>query len=216
VRILTARNGLLLATLLAALAGCTRKGDIDPTGGIVQVRSACPAVAVPAQTGDVTLFNPANATDETAIDVVATLTNLRSTCNDGSDQLATEATFDVIATRRDTSAARQITLPYFVVVTRGGTSVVSKRVGQVTLSFAAGQARASAQARASSYVDKSAATLPPEIQTLITKQRKSGDADAATDPLARPEVRAAIQRTSFELLVGFNLTREQLRYNATR
>ncbi len=215
-RILTARNGLLLATLLAALAGCTRKGDIDPTGGIVQVRSACPAVAVPAQTGDVTLFNPANATDETAIDVVATLTNLRSTCNDGSDQLATEATFDVIATRRDTSAARQITLPYFVVVTRGGTSVVSKRVGQVTLSFAAGQARASAQARASSYVDKSAATLPPEIQTLITKQRKSGDADAATDPLARPEVRAAIQRTSFELLVGFNLTREQLRYNATR
>jgi hypothetical protein len=216
VRILTARNGLLLATLLAALAGCTRKGDIDPTGGIVQVRSACPAVAVPAQTGDVTLFNPANATDETAIDVVATLTNLRSTCNDGSDQLATEATFDVIATRRDTSAARQVTLPYFVVVTRGGTSVVSKRIGQVTLSFAAGQARASAQARASSYVDKSAATLPPEIQTLITKQRKSGDADAATDPLARPEVRAAIQRTSFELLVGFNLTREQLRYNATR
>ncbi len=215
-RILTARNGLLLATLLAALAGCTRKGDIDPTGGIVQVRSACPAVAVPAQTGDVTLFNPANATDETAIDVVATLTNLRSNCNDGSDQLATEATFDVIATRRDTSAARQVTLPYFVVVTRGGTSVVSKRVGQVTLSFAAGQSRASAQARASSYVDKSAATLPPEIQTLITKQRKSGDADAATDPLARPEVRAAIQRTSFELLVGFNLTREQLRYNATR
>lgn len=215
-RILTARNGLLLATLLAALAGCTRKGDIDPTGGIVQVRSACPAVAVPAQTGDVTLFNPANATDATAIDVVATLTNLRSNCNDGSDQLATEATFDVIATRRDTSAARQVTLPYFVVVTRGGTSVVSKRIGQVTLSFAAGQARASAQARASSYVEKSAATLPPEIQTLITKQRKSGDADAATDPLARPEVRAAIQRTSFELLVGFNLTREQLRYNATR
>ncbi len=215
-RIITARNGLLLATLLAALAGCTRRGDIDPTGGIVQVRSACPAAAIPAQTGDVTLFSPANSTDASAIDVVATITNLRSTCSEGGDQFATEATFDVVATRRDTSAARQVTLPYFVVATRGGTSVVSKRVGQVTLSFAAGEARASTQARASSYVDKSAATLPPEIQTLITKQRKSGDADAATDPLARPEVRAAIQRTSFELLVGFNLSREQLRYNATR
>ncbi|WP_443971744.1 hypothetical protein [Sphingobium sp. CR28] len=215
-RIITARNGLLLATLLAALAGCTRRGDIDPTGGIVQVRSACPAAAIPAQTGDVTLFSPANSTDASAIDVVATITNLRSTCSEGGDQFATEATFDVVATRRDASAARQVTLPYFVVATRGGTSVVSKRVGQVTLSFAAGEARASTQARASSYVDKSAATLPPEIQTLITKPRKSGDADAATDPLARPEVRAAIQRTSFELLVGFNLTREQLRYNATR
>lgn len=215
-RIITARNGLLLATLLAALAGCTRRGDIDPTGGIVQVRSACPAAAIPAQTGDVTLFSPANSTDASAIDVVATITNLRSTCSEGGDQFATEATFDVVATRRDISAARQVTLPYFVVATRGGTSVVSKRVGQVTLSFAAGEARASTRARASSYVDKSAATLPPEIQTLITKPRKSGDADAATDPLARPEVRAAIQRTSFELLVGFNLTREQLRYNATR
>jgi hypothetical protein len=34
--------------------------------------------------------------------------------------------------------------------------------------------------------------------------------------LSRPEVRAAIARTSFELMVGFNLTMDQLRYNATR
>ena len=55
-----------------------------------------------------------------------------------------------------------------------------------------------------------------DIQELITQKRKAGDADAALDPFARPEVKAALQRTSFDLLVGFNLTQDQLRYNATR
>ena len=50
----------------------------------------------------------------------------------------------------------------------------------------------------------------------ITRERKPGDADAALDPMADPEVRAAVQRASFELLVGFQLTQDQLRYNATR
>jgi hypothetical protein len=34
--------------------------------------------------------------------------------------------------------------------------------------------------------------------------------------MADPEVRAAIQRASFELLLGFQLTEDQLRYNVTR
>ena len=45
---------------------------------------------------------------------------------------------------------------------------------------------------------------------------RAGDADAAIDPFAQPDVKAALARTSFELLVGFNLTQDQLRYNATR
>ena len=31
-----------------------------------------------------------------------------------------------------------------------------------------------------------------------------------------PEVRAAVQRASFELLIGFQLTQEQLEYNVRR
>lgn len=182
----------------------------------MQIRSACPLVAIPAYTGDITLFDPAGSTDARAIDVVASITNLRSTCNDGGEQLFTTATFEVRAQRRDAGPAREVVLPYFSTVVRGATAVVAKRVGQVRLVFAEGQTRASATATASSYVDKSVATLPPEIQQIISKPRKSGDADAALDPLSRPDVKAAIQRTSFELLVGFNLTQDQLRYNATR
>ncbi|SEQ50691.1 hypothetical protein SAMN05518866_101160 [Sphingobium sp. YR768] len=208
-------NIALTAMLALALAGCSRRGEIDPTGGIVSVRSACPTAAIPAQTGDITLFSPAGSTDASAIDVVANITDLRSTCAE-SDQFYTEATFTVNARRSDASAARQVILPYFSVVVRGGNAVVAKRLGQVTLNFAAGEYRASAQAKAGAYVDKAAATLPADIQTKITQKRKAGDADAAIDPFAQPDVKAALQRTSFELLVGFNLTQEQLKYNATR
>ncbi len=198
-----------------ALAGCSRKGEIDPTGGIVTVRSACPVAAIPTYTGDVTLFNPAQSRDASAIDVVANITDLRSTCSEG-EQLYTEATFTVNARRSDASAARQVVLPYFSTIMRGGNAVIAKRVGQVTLDFAPGAYRATATAKAGSYVDRASATLPAEIQRKITQKRKAGDADAAIDPFAQPDVKAALQRTSFELLVGFNLTQDQLKYNATR
>jgi hypothetical protein len=205
----------LTGLILVALAGCSQKGEIDATGGIVAVRSACPVAAIPTYTGDVTLFNPAQSRDASAIDVVANISDLRSTCSQG-DQLYTEATFTVSARRSDASAARQVTLPYFATVVRGGTAVIAKRVGQVTLDFAPGAYRATVTAKAGSYVDRAAATLPPEVQKLITQKRKAGDPDAALDPFAQPEVKAALQRTNFELLIGFNLTQDQLSYNATR
>jgi len=205
----------LTGMILLALAGCSRRGEIDPTGGIVSVRSACPTAAIPAYTGDITLFNPAQSRDASAIDVVANITDLRSTCADG-EQFYTEATFTVNARRSDPTGARQVTLPYFSTVVRGGNAVIAKRVGQVTLNFAPGEYRSSAMAKAGSYVNKSAATLPEDIQQRITAKRKAGDEDAAIDPFSQPDVKAALQRTSFELLIGFNLTQDQLKYNATR
>ena len=43
-----------------------------------------------------------------------------------------------------------------------------------------------------------------------------GDADAAIDPLSDPKIRDAVARATFEHLVGFQLSQDQLRYNATR
>ena len=48
------------------------------------------------------------------------------------------------------------------------------------------------------------------------RKRKAGDMDAAVDPLSVPEVSAAVQRASFEMLIGFQMTDAQLQYNATR
>ena len=99
---------------------------------------------------------------------------------------------------------------------RAQDQIVSKRVGSVTLNFADGQERAVTSARAGAYVDRAEATLSPEIRDRVTRKRKAGDMDAAIDPLSEPDVKAAVSRASFELLVGFQLSREQLAYNVTR
>lgn len=216
---MTPRTRLYAAVVLAAaLAGCRGAGDlvVDEGVGITAVRSACPAVGVPDYTGDVTLFRNAGATTADSIDVVGALTNLRSTCNDKGEKVSTAATFDVLARRTDTRGARQVTLPYFVTVLRGGSAVISKRVGTVTINFADGQERAQASGSASAFVDKAEASLPADIRDQITRKRKAGDSDAAVDPLSRPEVKAAVARATFDVLIGFQLNQDQLTYNATR
>lgn len=205
----------LPALLSLALLGCSGDGDLVAQG-ILVTRSACPAVAIPAATGDITLFNPENSRDANAIDVVANITNVRSTCDETGEYIVTNATFDVYAQRRDARGARDVVLPYFATVVQGGTNVVSKRVSRVAIHFADGEYRASSNGAATSRVLRSAATLPDDIRRQITRERKPGDVDAALDPMADPKVKAAVQRASFEMLVGFQLTQDQLSYNATR
>jgi hypothetical protein len=203
------------ALSLLALAGCAREGDIVQTG-VVTSYSACPPAAIPAPAGDITLFNPADSRDASAIDVVATITNLRGTCVESGEQLVTTANFEVYALRRDNRGARDVALPYFATVVQGGANVVSKRQGQVVVHFDDGSFRGQASGTASSQVSRTAATLPQNIRELITARRNPGDPNAALDPLADPTVRAAVDQARYELLVGFELTPEQLRYNATR
>lgn len=197
------------------LAGCSREGEITSTG-IITTYTACPSVAIVAPTGDVTLFDPPQSRDSTAIDVVATMTNVRSRCDESGEHIVTNATFDIHAIRRDNSGARDVVVPYYATVVQGGENVVTKSVTNVVLRFADGQYRASSSGQATSQVLRAAATLPEDIRRQITRERRPGDADAAVDPMADPAVRAAVQRASFELLLGFQLTEEQLRYNATR
>lgn len=203
------------AALALVVAGCGGRGEITD-GGITAVRSPCPTVAVPAGTGDITLFDPPASRDAAALDLTANVTNLQSTCGDAGDQIVTTVTFDVEARRTRTDAARTVDLPYFITLVRGGSAVVAKRVGRVQLSFPAGQARARVSAQASTTVARSAATLPEDIRKQLTRRRKAGEEDAAIDPLSQPQIRAAVLRATFEALVGFQLTDEQLRYNATR
>lgn len=210
----------LLVGLIApvALAGCARDNEIDVSAGvgITASRSLCPSVGVPAFTGDVTLFDPATSRDAHAIDVVATITNLRAICNDAEARVYSGVTFDVVATRRDAGPARTVTLPYYSAVVQGGTAVVAKDQAQVVVTFAEGAVRGTGSATAGAYVDRAAATLPDDIRERITRRRRAGDEDAAIDPLSETDVRAALARASFELLIGFQLTQDQLQYNATR
>jgi len=211
-------RALTALTAVAALSACSNEGELvlDQGVGIASVLTLCPSVGIPDYTGDITTFrNPADTT-VASLDLSAAMTDLRSECNDTADKIYSEASFTVNARRSDTRGARTVELPYFVTVVRGGTAVVSKRIGTVTIAFADGQDRAQGTGKVGAYVNRVDAALPEDIREKITKRRRAGDAEAALDPLADPEVKAAIARTRFEMLVGFQLTEAQLRYNATR
>jgi hypothetical protein len=212
--VIKAKSALISLVPLLLLA-CTHEGDLTAEG-VTVIRSSCPAVAIPAGTGDITFFDPPASRDASAIDIVATMTNVRGTCAEADPNITSTATFEVQALRRDSRGTRDVVIPYFATVVNGGSNVVSKSVGRVALHFEDGQVRATSSGTATAEVLRSAATLPPEIRTEITRKRKAGEADAALDPLADPKVRSAVQRASFELLVGFQLTPDQLGYNATR
>lgn len=208
-------NAAIAVLFSLGLLGCAREGDIYQTG-ILTTYTACPAVAIPAPTGDITLFDPPSSRDAAAIDVVANITNLRSSCDESGDYIVTNASFEVQARRRDNRGARDVVLPYFATVVQGNGNVVAKRVSRVGLRFEDGQYRASSTGAATTQVLRAAATLPEDIRRQITRERRPTDPQAAIDPMADPAVRAAVDRARFEMLVGFELEPEQLRYNATR
>jgi hypothetical protein len=205
-RLAPAVSAALAALLLAA---CSR----DTT---IVKRSLCPAVSVAQYAGDVTRFDPPAQRDSGAIALTATVTDLRGACVEGSPEIATRITFDVVAQRRDRAAAQTVTLPVFVAVTRGGDIVVTKQVVNVALAFPAGQTRAIGRGSAATAIARQSVALPTNINRLITRVRKPGETDAATDPLAEPKVKDAVRQASFEVLVGFELTPEELAYNATK
>ncbi len=194
--------------LLAAAAGC-QKNPLEVR------RTVCPAVAVPVYAGDVTLFN-GDSRDAGAQDVVATITNVRGACTEGQVDIVSNVTYDVVARRTSAQGPRTIALPVFASVVQGGVLIVSKQIGQVQLSFADGQLRAIGHGGAQAKVSRAAATLPPQIQERLTRERKPGDFDAAVDPMSDPVVRQAVKASSFEVLVGFQLSDAQLAYNVTK
>jgi len=206
---------LLSILALALVTSCSKKDSIAD-GGIYITRSSCPQLGIPAGTGDVTTFDPQGSTDSSAIDVVATITNLRGSCDETGAQINSIASFDVVATRRDASQPRQVVLPFYNVVMQGGNRVVAKKLGAVALNFAAGSLRAQTSSRIAAQVDRAAASLPEDVRRELTRKRKTGDADAAVDPLSDTKIRDAVARATFEHLIGFQLSQEQLRYNATR
>lgn len=208
---------ILALISFALVAGCRSRGDvIDERYGVYTVRSACPVVGVPAGTGDVTLFDPPGSIDSRAIDVTASITDVRGTCADVGDDVVSTAVFTVTALRRDAGPARQVVLPYFDIALRGGSTVAAKQIGQAVVNFPAGDIHGWARVQASVRINRAAATLPAAAREALTRKRKVGEADAAIDPLSDPAIRTAVANATFEHLIGFQLNQDQLRHNVTR
>lgn len=198
-----------VAASALALGACNR----NP---LLVKRSSCPAVAIPTYAGQYTRFNPAQSRDADAIEFTAQISDVQSNCVEGTDTLMTDLTFTVTAQRRKPGPAQQVYLPIFVALAQGGNVLVSKQITGVQLNFAEGQLRAEQRGGARAEVHRSAVTLPADIQARISRQRKPDEPDALVDPLADPQVRAAVRAASFEVLVGFQLDDPSLAYNIAK
>lgn len=196
--------GLVLAAV--ALAGCQR----NP---LLVERSPCPAVAVPLHVGSVTRFDPPQSRNADAIAVSAQIADVTATCVQGPEFLATDIAFTVNAQRRRAGPAEEVYLPLFVALAQGGNVLVSKQLTGVTVAFPEGRLTAEARGGARAEVHRSAVTLPADVRERITRPRKPDETDALVDPLADPQVRAAVRAASFEVLVGFQLDDASLAYN---
>lgn len=197
---------ILSMTAAVLLSGCNR----NP---LLVERSPCPAVAIPVHTGSYTRFDPAQSRDSTAIALTAQITDLQGICVEGADTLSTDVRFTVAAQRRAAGPAEEIYLPMFVAMAQGGNVLVSKQVTGVMLRFEQGQLRTETAGGARAEVHRSAITLPADVRERITRQRRPNEPDALIDPLADPQVRAAVRAASFEVLVGFQLDDASLAYN---
>src|SRR3546814_17064516 len=126
-RLPSTRKSLVLlcgTAVLVTVSGCGRNNEIDVSAGvgITAMRDKCPAVAVALYTGDITLFDPATSRDASAVDVVATITDLVPQCNDTGEKIYQQAGFDGIATSRHADPASTGTPPYFGHVLQSGTA----------------------------------------------------------------------------------------------
>lgn len=209
---------LALGAACAVLSGCSGKGElvVDEGVGITAIRSSCPSVGIANYTGDITTFRVPGSSDAKDVDLTAAITDVRPTCDSDDSPVVSKVAFRVLARRTDTRGARDVNLPFFVTVVRGGNVVIAKSLGTAAIHFADGQDRAEAVGQGSATIDKKEATLDRGIRDRIIRPRKAGEADAATDPLADPTVKAAVAKATFEVLVGFQLSDAQLGYNATR
>jgi hypothetical protein len=204
-----------LPRFFAFTARSAAPGRRDDTAGIIATRTACPASRSrprPATSPCSTAANSRDAARSTWSRHHQRALDLRRERRN----IVTNATFDVHGQRRDAArrargGAALISRPWF---RAAPTSSPSASAGSA-LRFADGQLRASTSGTASA---RCSAPPRPCRRTSAARSPASaspGDADAALDPMADPAARPC-SAASFELLVGFQLTQEQLAYNATR
>lgn len=120
-------RAVLMGGLLLALGACANNNPLEVTV------SRCPAVAVVGDAGTMTRFR---GEDRTVDDVAytASILNVKMDCIEDIDVRST-VTFEVGAQTGKAFSGRSVTVPYFVVVMRDNSQIVSKKIYDVTLNF---------------------------------------------------------------------------------
>lgn len=120
-------RSVLLLGLVFFLAACGNKNPLEVTV------SRCPAVAVVGDAGTLTRFKGDGRNVED-VAFTASIMDVRLTCEE-ADDVNSRVTFSVGAKAGEAFNGGSVTLPYFIVVLKDNSQIVTKRVFDVTLRF---------------------------------------------------------------------------------
>lgn len=119
-------RNVFLAALLLTLAACNK----NPLEVVV---SRCLAVAVVGDVGTYTKFRGDGQTTDD-LEFTASISDMSSSCEE-EDDVRSEVTFTVAAQSGPAMRSASVTVPYFVIVLKDNSQIVSKKVFDVTLTF---------------------------------------------------------------------------------
>jgi hypothetical protein len=161
-------------------------------------RTSCPALSVPKHTGSLTRFSQAGRFDTQDVRLVATIVQLSDTCIENANGVNTAVSFTISAVRPTKGAADSVQLPYFITVVKDGETLIAKQVYGTSLEFADGATSGS--------VRQVVTVKTPEVP-LPPKPKKNNEIDEFAPP-PKPAV--------YEILVGFQLTNDDVVYNISK
>ncbi|MFC4347462.1 hypothetical protein ACFO5Q_06350 [Kordiimonas lipolytica] len=120
-------RSVILFGLLFLLAACGNRNPLEVTV------SRCPAIAVVGDAGTLTRFEGEGRNIED-VAFTASIMDVRLTCEEAED-VTSDVSFSVAATRGDAFRGGSVTLPYFVVVLKDNSQIITKKIYDVTLNF---------------------------------------------------------------------------------
>jgi len=122
---------LLAIATLAVLAACST--DVK--------RGLCPNASVLANTAALTGFRDKMESDPSGVVYEVVMTGVKASCSFDRDEGTADSSLTVTfrATRTPTGLAANYTVPYYVVVTRDSTTIVSKQIYSATFAFRPGE-----------------------------------------------------------------------------
>jgi hypothetical protein len=161
-------------------------------------RTSCPALAVPKHTGTLTRFQEARGFSSGDVQLVATIAQLDSRCQEDASGAKTAVSFNIVATRPSKGPAEDVQVPYFVTVVKGGETLQAKQVYGASLRFADGATSASLSQVVTAATPK--VPLPP-------RPKRNNEIDEFAPPPKPAE---------YEILVGFQLSDSEAVYNITK
>ncbi|SDE21614.1 MULTISPECIES: hypothetical protein [Kordiimonas] len=120
-------RSVILFGLVFLLAACGNRNPLEVTV------SRCPAVAVVGDAGTLTRFEGQSRNVED-VAFTASIMDVKLTCEEAED-VTSQVTFSVAANKGEAFKGGSVTIPYFVVVMKDNSQIITKKIYDVTLNF---------------------------------------------------------------------------------